>query len=128
MPSITYRRLSENEVARIRDIDRTERVRIGYRVEGDQLIRMDVIWDSSPWREEGDEHSFPHMIHFLEGILANEGVMLGAFDGDRLVGLAAFRPHLTETMAQLSLLHVSNSYRRHSHDQDVVNDGIAGFR
>jgi N-acetylglutamate synthase-like GNAT family acetyltransferase len=37
---------------------------------------------------------------------------LGAFDGDRLVGIAAFRPLLTETMAQLAFLHVSNGYRR----------------
>ena len=112
MPSITYRRLSENEIDRIREIDRTERIRTGYRVEGDHLTRMDVAWECSPWREEGEEHSFPHMIHFLEGILANEGLMLGAFDGDRLVGLAAFRPRLTESMAQLALLHVSNGYRR----------------
>ena len=125
MPPITYRRLSENEVARIRDIDRTERVRVGYRVEGDHVTRMDVIWDSSPWRDEGGEHSVPHMIHFLKGILANEGVMLGAFDGDRLVGLAAFRPHLTETMAELALLHVSNGYRRQgiaSHFFDEIVD------
>jgi len=112
MPPITYRRLANTEVDRIRDIDRTERTRIGYRVEGDQLVCLDVNWDSSPWREQGEEHSFPHMIHFLEGILAHEGVILGAFDGDRLVGLAAFRPHLTATMAQLALLHVSNGYRR----------------
>lgn len=112
MLSIAYRALLANEVTRIREIDRTERVRIGYRVEGDTLIRMNVVWDSSPWREEGDEHSFPHMIHFLEGILGNKGSMLGAFDGDRLVGLAAFRPHLSETMAELALLHVTNGYRR----------------
>lgn len=112
MPSISYRMLLESEVTRIREIDRTESVRIGYRVEGNRLIRMDVVWDSSPWREEGDEHSVPHMIHFLEGVLENKGSMLGAFHGDRLVGLAAFRPHLSETMAQLAFLHVSNGYRR----------------
>jgi len=112
MPSITYRRLSKDEVARIGDIDRTERVRVGYRVEGGRLVCMDVTWDSGPWRKEGDEHSIPHMIHFLEGVLANKGSLLGAFNGDRLVGLAAFRPQLTETMAQLALLHVSNGYRR----------------
>ena len=125
MTSITYRRLENTEVDRIRDIDRTESTRIGYRVEGDELIRMDVIWDSSPWREEGEEHSFPHMIRHLEGVIANNGTMLGAFDGDRLVGLAAFRPHLTETMAELALLHVSNGYRRrgiasHFFDEIVV--------
>ena len=112
MSSIAFRQLAASEVARVGDIDRTERVRIGYRVEEDQLIRMDVVWDSSPWTEEGEEHSIPHMIHGLEEVLANGGTMLGAFDGPRLVGIATFRPHLTGTMAQLALLHVSNGYRK----------------
>jgi len=73
---------------------------------------MDVAWDSSPWREEGEEHSIPRMIRGLEEVLAHEGTMLGAFDGARLVGIATFRPHLTRTMADLALLHVSNGYRR----------------
>ncbi len=112
MSSIIFRELAQNEVHRIRDIDRTERVRIGYRVEEDRLIRMDVVWDSSPWREEGDEHSIPSMIRGLEEVLSHEGTLLGAFDGNRLVGIAAFRPRLTRTMVQLAFLHVSNGYRK----------------
>jgi N-acetylglutamate synthase-like GNAT family acetyltransferase len=73
---------------------------------------MDVVWDSSPWKTEGDEHSIPYMTHALEDVLSKNGIVHGAFDGDRLVGLAAFRPHLTDTMAQLALLHISNGYRR----------------
>lgn len=112
MPSITIRRLSESEVSRVSEIDRTERVRIGYRVEDDRLIRMNVVWDSSPWCAEGEEHSIPHMVRGLEEILSHEGVILGAFDGDRLVGIAAIRPRLTDSMDQLAFLHVSNGYRR----------------
>ena len=112
MLSISIRKLSEGEVPRVGEIDRTERVRIGYRVEDDRLIRMNVVWDSSPWRAEGEEHSIPQMVRGLEEIISHEGVMLGAFDGDRLIGIAAFRPRLTETTAQLAFLHVSNGYRR----------------
>ena len=112
MASFTYRDLLPNEIIRVRDIDRTERVRIGYRVEDSPLIRMDVMWDSSPWREEGEEHSIPHMIHFLNEVISNEGTVIGAFDSDRLAGVAAFRPRLTDRMAELSFLHVSNGYRR----------------
>jgi GNAT superfamily N-acetyltransferase len=112
MSALIFRELAGNEVFRIGDIDRTERVRIGYRVEGDRLIRMDVVWDSTPWREEGEEHSIPTMIRSLEEVLACGGRMFGAMDGGKLVGIAAFRPRLTETMAQLALLHVSNGYRR----------------
>jgi ribosomal protein S18 acetylase RimI-like enzyme len=39
--------------------------------------------------------------------------MWGAFDGDLLVGVMVYRPRLTEDMAQLVFLHVSNNYRRH---------------
>lgn len=38
--------------------------------------------------------------------------MLGAIDGGRLVGMASIRFRLTETMAQLTSLHVSRDYRR----------------
>jgi N-acetylglutamate synthase-like GNAT family acetyltransferase len=77
-----------------------------------RLIQMDVVWDSSPWRDDGSEHSFQHRIEFLERVLTDDGTLLGAFAGERLVGLAAFRPRLTETMGQLAFLHVSNGHRR----------------
>jgi len=112
MLSITISKLSESEIARVGEIDRTEKVRVGYHVEEGELIRMDVRWDSSPWREEGEEHSIPQMVRGLEEILSHEGVMLGAFDDDRLVGIAAYRPHITDSMDQLAFLHVSNGYRR----------------
>ncbi|MFC2105184.1 GNAT family N-acetyltransferase [Candidatus Bipolaricaulota bacterium] len=112
MLSITIRRLSEDEISRVAEIDRTERVRVGYRVEDDRLIRVNVAWDSSPWRTEGEEHSIPQMLRGLEEILSHEGVMLGAFDDDRLVGIAAYRPDLTNSIGQLAFLHVSNGYRR----------------
>ena len=38
--------------------------------------------------------------------------MLGAFDGDLLVGIAGLCYNLTETMAQLTTMFVSNDYRR----------------
>lgn len=46
-------------------------------------------------------------------LLKREGVKAwGAFDGERLVGIAVYRPHLTEDMAQLAALFVSREYRR----------------
>jgi len=73
---------------------------------------MDVVWDSSPWRTEGEAHSVPQMMQFLYEVLARNGTIWGAFDAERLVGIAAYRPHLTDTMDQLAFLHVSNGYRR----------------
>jgi len=112
MSSIVFRELTQNEIPRVGDIDRTERVRTGYRVEDARLLRIDVVWDSSPWLTEGEVHSVPHMMQFLYEVLAHNGTIWGAFNAERLVGIAAYRPHLTDTMDQLAFLHVSNGYRR----------------
>ena len=109
---IEVRGLSVDELDKIRDIDRTEEIRVGYRQEGAELIKMDVHWDDAGWREGDGEHSFGRMIRGAEELLDLDGTSLGAFDGDRLVGLAIYRPRLTESMGQLGLLHVSDGYRR----------------
>ena len=38
--------------------------------------------------------------------------MLGAFDGDRLVGFAIYQPSLSEALANFAVLHVTRTYRR----------------
>ena len=104
--------LSTSELDRIRDIDRTEEIRVGYRQEGTDLIEMSVRWNDSGWVEREGEHSFGQMIRGAEELLALDGTAIGAFDGDLLVGIAIYRPRLTPSMAQLALLHVSNGHRR----------------
>jgi ribosomal protein S18 acetylase RimI-like enzyme len=108
---LTYRRLKTHEFGRIADIDRTERIRTGYRMKDGRLVRLEVVWDTPPWKAEG-EHSVAGMIRALEAAHSHGGVVLGAFEGERLVGVAAFRPHLQPGLGQLSVLHVSNGYRR----------------
>jgi len=93
-------------------IDRAETIRIGYRQTGTELIQMDVDWDDGGWVEGDGEHSFGRMIRGARGLMDLEGAAFGAFDRDRLVGIAIYRPRLTETVGQLGLLHVSNGYRR----------------
>ena len=73
---------------------------------------MDVVWDSSPWLTEGEAHSVQHMLQFLYEVLAHNGTIWGALNAERLVGIATYHPHLTDTMDQLVFLHVSRGYRR----------------
>jgi len=101
-----------DETERICDIDRTERTRVGYTYERGALVRKDVVWDSAPWRDGDGEHSFANIIRGADEALALGGAAFGAFEEGRLVGIAAYRPSLRGYMAQLSLLHVSNGYRR----------------
>jgi len=106
------RELSASEFDRLGEIDRTERVRTGYRMAHGMLERMDVRWDSSNWLPTGPEHSVEHYVEFLTELHTLGSVTLGAFVGGRLVGVATWRPNLTETTDQLAFLHVSNGYRR----------------
>jgi len=107
-----YRKMRFDELVRIRDIDRSEAIRVGYEQRGSELVRFDVNWDDHGWREGDGEHSFGRMIEAAEMSVSKGSTALGAFDGECLAGIAIYRPRLTETMGQLALLHVSCPYRR----------------
>ena len=104
--------MQPEELERIRDIDRSETIRTGYLQNGSQIVAKSVNWDESGWLEGDGEHSFGEMIRGAERQLELGGTAIGAFDGDRLAGIAIYRPRLTQDMAQLALLHVSDGYRR----------------
>lgn len=109
---LEIRVMNASEMGRIRDIDRAENIHVGYRQEGTELTKMDVQWDDHGWLDGDGEHSFGGMIQGAERCMELGSTAFGAFDGDRLAGIAIYRPRLSETMAQLALLHVSNAFRR----------------
>ena len=109
---VSIRELSPVEFARLEEIDRTEEIRVGYRVALGELERMDVDWDTPNWFSTGEEHSVSALVDSLHELHGVGATTLGAFDGDRLVGIVTWRPKLTGTMAQLAFLHVSAGYRR----------------
>lgn len=110
---VEIRVMHESEIGRIADIDRTEHVTLGYRMREGKLETEEVSWRVSPWFEQGEgEHSLRKQIRDWRPLVDQGGTMLGAFDGERLVGVCIYRPHLTGSTAQLAVLHVSNGYRR----------------
>lgn len=106
------RTMQSAELNRIRDIDRSETIRTTYVQRGEKIVAMDVHWVDTGWVEGDGDHSFGQMIRGAEHYVELDGTAIGAFDGERLIGIAIYRPRLTDTMAQLALLHVSNAYRR----------------
>jgi GNAT superfamily N-acetyltransferase len=109
---IRYRRLAPGELARVEEIDRTERIDAGYVQRGDRLEEIAVDWSAPPWLREGDgEHSIAHQVAFCERHVRAGGIPLGAFDGDRLVGIGLVTPHVRPGIAQLAFLHVSDGCR-----------------
>ena len=118
LKSIRIRTLAPDEFPRLAEMDRTERIRVGYRIAHGELEKMDVQWDTARWTATGPEHSVEHYVQSLQELSEANSVTLGAFDGDRLIAVATWRPNLTEEMDQLAVLHVSHGYRRR---------GIAGL-
>ena len=109
---IRIRQMHPYEVERIAEIDRTEHVTTGYVYEAGELRAEPVDWQVPRWPMEGSEFSVAAHIAGIAPILRDGGVMLGAFDGETLVGFAVLRCRLEEGTAELAALFVSNHYRR----------------
>ncbi len=111
---IAVRELAAEELGRIAEIDRSEHVTTGYAMRDGQLAAEPVEWEVPRWALVGDgPHSVARYVRASRTCLTElGGTAFGAFVEGRLAGIAIFRPHLTETMAQLAALHVSRPYRR----------------
>jgi GNAT superfamily N-acetyltransferase len=111
-PEIRYVRLERADLARIGDIDRTERIDTLYVQHGTELEPRPGDWSARAWFAEGEgEHSVAAQRRACEHYLDAGGTALGAFDGERLVGIGVVVPHVRPNIAQLAYLHVSDGYR-----------------
>lgn len=110
---ITYRWMAPKEIEKFREIDRSEIIRTGYKYEDGKLQKMDVMWDAPNWDPNGDhEFSMTAQINFCRSHLEKDGRMMGAFEGEVLIGIGIITPNIREGVVQLAYLHISNGYRR----------------
>ncbi len=110
--TITYRRLDAHELPRVSEIDRTERIGTLYIQHGVELEAVAGEFDAPAWRAGGDgEHSVAHQVEECERWVAAGGTTIGAFAGERLVGIGIVVPHIRPGIAQLAYLHVSDGFR-----------------
>ena len=106
-------RLAKSDITRIAEIDRSEHVTLSYVYRDGKLETREVDWHVPRWFTDGRrEHSVQALIDKSAPILDQGGVLFGALDGDVLAGLAILRHKLSDTMAQLALLHISRGCRR----------------
>jgi GNAT superfamily N-acetyltransferase len=110
--SIAIRLMQPNELNRLGEIDRTERIERIYIQRGATLAESAQPFDVPPWSPTGTHaHSVPDQIGFCQWHVSRGALIFGAFDGRRLVGIALVTPHIRPGIAQLSFLHVSDGYR-----------------
>ncbi len=126
MPNtILIQQLSPAEITRIAEIDRAEQITLHYGLKDGVLQAETVDWQCPAWTPEGDgPHSVAENINTWRPVVEGGGILLGAFDDDRLAGLAILRPNLTDSMAQLAFLHVSRAYRRQGVGEKLVAEVV----
>jgi hypothetical protein len=80
--------MEESELPLLAEIDRSERIAVGYEVHDGKLHSTPVDWVVPGFLREGDgEHRLAHQIAFCRRHLRAGGKMIGAFDGEKLAGI-----------------------------------------
>lgn len=109
---IDVRSLRADELGRVREIDRAERIDAIYVQHGSRLERREGDLSSPPWDPAGDgEHSVVGQQAALEAFVGGGALALGAFDGDVLVGIGVLVARIRPGIAQLAYLHVTSDAR-----------------
>lgn len=121
---ITIKQLEKSQITLLRQIDRSEYIDTNYIYQEGVLETIVVDWDVPTWSDGTGDHSVGRLIESCQSVLAANSVLLGAFDEDNVAGIAILRHDLTDTMAQLALLHVSRAYRRQGVARQLTEEMI----
>jgi ribosomal protein S18 acetylase RimI-like enzyme len=115
---ITIRQIPKDQVHRLGDLDVSESGDMVYKWTEGHVEATHQEWHRPRW----DAAAIRQHSEMVTNALARGGVMLGALDGELLVGFAALRYKLTDDMAQLVGLWVSRDYRRHKVAAGLVQE------
>ena len=105
---VTIRPLPAGELTRVEEIDVSEEDDAVLVQRGREMVETSERWARPPRDADG----WMPLIGYWRPALETGGVALGAFDGERLVGVAVLRVRLTRDTAQLAALFVDREHRR----------------
>lgn len=109
---VEIRDLARNELSRVDEIDRTERIDVLFEQHGTELVARRATRSAPAWDADGHgEHSVDAQRRALVHYADAGGHARGAFSNERLVGIGVVVPHIRPAIAQLAYLHVSNDFR-----------------
>ena len=114
--SCEVRTLGVDDVGLIARIDRSEHVDVEYAVVDGHLVGRPASPEHAnipPWDPVGaGPNSVAAKVAFCAPIVAGGAALFGAFEGDRLLGLAVVDASFAPGLAWLAFLHVSREARR----------------
>jgi len=123
-----YRALAPEELGRIRDRDRSERVTHGYVQHGSEIERREVEWDIPTFDRYGDGPWSVARKAAEWKAIAEQSEAFGALDSERLLGVCVLRHRLRADMvdmAELAVLHVDRAHRGQGIGRRLAIMGIA---
>jgi len=110
---VEVRALSADRLGLIAKIDRSEYIDTLYEMRDGELASRPVDIDVPRWSSDGQgPHSIQGFLDDLGPILERGATLLGAFDNDRLAGVAIVEERFEGDMAWFVFLHVSRAYRQ----------------
>jgi len=110
---VEIRHLAPTDLHLIGEIDRSEHISVQYLVTEDQLTTAPVDWDVPSFDPVGTgEHSVHQLVEHWRPVVDRGASLIGAFEGDRILGLAIVEPSFEPGLAWLAFLHVSRPFRR----------------
>jgi len=105
--------LPATDVRRIAEIDRSEHITSAYTFT-DGALRTEVVdWDVPSWSRTGTgDHSVAAEIATWRPVIDRGAALIGACEGQTLLGLAIVEPEFEETLTWMAFLHVGRPHRR----------------
>ncbi|WP_300663067.1 GNAT family N-acetyltransferase [Fluviicola sp.] len=111
MTGISYQFMTQDQVDKLQEIDRSEYIDSTYEVKEGELVYSKADYECENWNAETLAEIKSRFLFELK----HAGVALGAFDGNTLVGfgvLAHQHRGKHQDMLQIDLMYVSRNYRR----------------
>jgi len=118
-PNLLFRTLRRDEASRLGSIDRAEHVDAVYRMRHGELVLEEQVEEISGWAPD----ELTAYVARLEELLDADGLALGAWEADGLIGLASLdlRPVGGDpTRMKLDMLYVSAGRRGHGIGRRLV--------
>ncbi len=115
-----YRLLEKSELKLLSEIDRKEIVNEVYYFKNNKLEIVNEFYNIERWILE----ELQDYINRLEDIYDRNGTIYGAFDNDKIIGLAALESKFigkNNDQLKLHMLYISNNYRKKGIGKNLVN-------
>lgn len=117
---VTFQIMSQDQVNRLLDIDRSEYIDIIYEIRNGEMIAIPSEHECPTWTEEMMEG----LQKRFEFEIANGGFAVGAFDENKLIGFGVlaykFRGRDLNQL-QVDLMYVTRNYRRQGIGTRIFN-------